>query len=133
MNVPATSELRYIELKSAAQSGRAWIARVLLSRSGRTVYFNGRALRRARGGGIRGNHFDTRTGEEYWISGVKRDGRDRHWAEGGVVRVDAAVVAEYLALVGREKLDPRSHVVTHDIAPTDPADFVDEENAPLDP
>jgi hypothetical protein len=127
------TELRYIELKSdALHSGPAWIARVQFSRSGRTVYFNGRALKRALGGGVRGNHIDTRTREEYWISGVKRNGEDRHPAGDGVVAVDAAIVDEYLAHVGRDRLNPRSHVITHDITPTDPTDFVDEENAPLD-
>ena len=124
--------LRYIELKSGARDrGPAWIARVQFSRSGQTVYFNGRALMRTKGG-ILGNHFDTRTREEYWVSGVKRNGEDRHWAGGGVVAVDAAVVDEYLALVGREQLDPRRYVITYDIAATDPADFVEERNAPLE-
>ena len=42
--------LRYIELKSGhGDSGPAWIARVTLSRSGRTVYFNGQALKQAGG------------------------------------------------------------------------------------
>ena len=42
--------LRYIELKSGYNDdGPAWIGYVKLSRSGRTVYFNGRALKQGTG------------------------------------------------------------------------------------
>lgn len=47
--------IKYIELKTGHNdSGPAWVARVKLSRSGRTVYFNGKALKRAHGGGVCG-------------------------------------------------------------------------------
>ena len=43
--------LKYIELKSGYNGdGPAWIARVKMSQSGRTVYFNGRALKQGSGG-----------------------------------------------------------------------------------
>jgi hypothetical protein len=65
--------LRYIELKTGyTDNGPAWIARVKLSKSGRTIYFNGKALKRVAGGGISGNHYDIQTGHEYWVSGVKK-------------------------------------------------------------
>jgi hypothetical protein len=60
--------------------------------------FNGKALPRARKGGISGNHFDVETGEEYRVSGVKKDGTDRHWAGAGKVASEASAVANYLAL-----------------------------------
>jgi len=79
--------IRYIELKTGYNdNGPAWIGRVQVSRSGQTVYFNGRAFKR-RGGGASGNHFDVETGDNYWISGVKKDGRDRHWAGSGKSRL----------------------------------------------
>jgi hypothetical protein len=69
------SMLRYIELKSGhGDSGPAWIGRVKLSRSKTTVCFNGRALKKANGGGISGNYFDLESGEEFWISGIKKNG-----------------------------------------------------------
>ena len=93
--------LKYIELKNgAANSGPAWIAEVRLSKSGRCVYFNNRALKRAKGGGIAGNHIDLESGEEYWVSGVKKDGCDRHWAGSGIVWIEAGAVGEYLRLCG---------------------------------
>ena len=48
--------LKYIELKAGHSDNRpAWIARVKLSKTGRTVYFGAKALRRATGRGISGN------------------------------------------------------------------------------
>ena len=114
------SRLMYVELKSGyGDDGPAWIGNVRLSKSGRTVYFNGRALKRSGGQGIQGNHYDLETGEEYWVSGVKKDGSDRHWAGSGKIRIDARVVAEYLAAVGRRRLDTKRFEVCTDIVDTD--------------
>jgi len=33
--------------------------------------------------GVAGNHVDQGTGEEYWVSGVKKDGTDRHGQDRG--------------------------------------------------
>ena len=86
----------YVELKSGAgDCGPARIGRVSFSKTGRTVYYNGKQLQAATGGGIRGNYFDVQTGDEYWVSGPKRDGTDRHWAGGGTVNIDADVAEEY--------------------------------------
>jgi hypothetical protein len=87
----------FVELKSGDDRGPAWIGRVRYSKSGRTVVYRGRTLRRSRG--ISGNHVDTATGEEFWISGVKKNGQDRHWAGAGPVDVDSDVLDEYLAMV----------------------------------
>ena len=122
--------LKYIELKTGYNdNGPAWIGRVKSSKSGRTLYFNGRALKQ--GAGIAGNYFDLMTGEEFWISGVKQDSENRHWAGSGKVLVEATAVEEYLAAVGRTELDKSRFVVTQEIRETDPADFVDVENRQL--
>jgi hypothetical protein len=39
------------------------------------------------------------TGEEYWVSGVKRNGEDRHWAGSGPVVVDDDAREEYERLM----------------------------------
>lgn len=123
--------LRYIELKSGhGDAGPAWIGRVRMSRTRRTVYFNGRALKR--GSGIAGNYYDLETGEEYWISGVKKNGQDRHWAGGGTVWIEAGVVDEYLSLVDAAELDLTRLEVIPSLPETDPAGFVGLENASLD-
>ena len=104
--------LRYIELKTGiGDNGPAWVARVTLSRSGRTVYFNGRALKRAVRGGIVGNHYDLAAHDWYWVSGVKKNGLDRHWAGSGKIAIEAPAVQEYLALVGKRELDARRFTV----------------------
>jgi hypothetical protein len=64
------------------------------------VYYRGKQLERIPGGGIAGNHVDTETGEEYWVSGVKRDGQDRHWAGSGNVEIDEDAADEYRRVVG---------------------------------
>lgn len=121
--------LRYLELKSGfGDSGPAWIGRVTLSRSKTTVYFNGRALKKAKGGGVSGNYFDIETGEEYWVSGVKKNGGDRHWAGSGPVLVEQDTVEEYLLVRGITELDPKYYVVTDAIAQTDIDKFRKIEN-----
>jgi hypothetical protein len=121
--------LRYVELKSGfSDNGPAWIARVSMSRSGTTIYFDGRALKRVKGGGISSNFVDLESGERFWISGVKKTGEDRHWAGSGRVLVERTVVDEYLALRGIESLDPKRYAITDDVRPTDIQKFVELEN-----
>jgi hypothetical protein len=91
----------YVELKSGhSNDGPAWIGRVRFSKSGQSIYYRDKRLQRITGGGIQGNYVDADTGEEYWVSGVKRDREDRHWVGSGNVHIDEDVREEYLALVG---------------------------------
>lgn len=121
--------LKYIELKTGfSDNGPAWIARVTESRSGRTVYFNGQALKRSTKSGFSSNHYDLETGAEYWVSGVKKDGQDRHWAGSGKISIERSAVPEYLAFIGRAELDATRFVVVADLPPTDPARFLAREN-----
>lgn len=124
--------LKYIELKTGyADNGPAWVARVKVSKSGRTVYFDGKALKRANRGGISGNHYDLQTGEEYWVSGVKKSGLDRHWAGSGVVWIEASAVTEYLRVTGAVELDRSRFEVIADLEEPDPAKFAALEHAKL--
>ena len=117
-------ELKYIELKSGfGDTGPAWIGMVEYSKSGRTVYFNGRALKNINAMGREGgNHYDIETDEEYWVSGVKKDGTDRHWAGGGKIMIDRNVVELYLSKVNFNSLDKNQFELT-DIKPTDKQKF----------
>ena len=100
-----TGELKYIELKSGySDDGPAWIGYVRSSKSGRTVYFNDRAYQPLRGG--RGSYFDVESGEEYWISGIKRRGSNRHPCGRGKIVVDRRAVGELLAIKGWSELPP---------------------------
>jgi len=86
----------YIENKDGDIDGvDARIGWVTFSKSGRSVYYRGKTLKRAKGGGIVGNHFDEETGEEYWVSGIKKRGTNTHWAESASVEVDEDAMEEY--------------------------------------
>ena len=115
--------LRYIELKSGhSDNGPAWIGYVTSSKTGRTLYFNGRGLMKLKGqrrGESGGNYVDMETGESFWVSGVKKDGKDRHWAGSGKVLVEAKALSEYLKVIGVKTLDGSRCEVTNVIRQTD--------------
>lgn len=91
-----SSRIMYIELKSGhGDCGPARIGRVYFSKSGRTLRYSGKSFQSCKGGGNGANYFDTETGDEYWISGPKRNGQDRHWAGGGPIEIDSDVTEEY--------------------------------------
>jgi hypothetical protein len=126
--------LKYIELKSGhADNGPAWVARVKMSKSGRTVYFSGKALKRAIRGGVSGNHYDIETRGEYWVSGIKKRGLDRHWAGSGIVSIEAAAVPEYLHLIGADELDMARFRIIADLEEPNPSKFTAVENEKLRP
>ena len=67
------AELKYIELRSGFGDTRSeWIGMVEFSKSGRTFYFNGKSLKNSNAQGFAGNYYDIESGEEYWISGIKK-------------------------------------------------------------
>jgi hypothetical protein len=85
----------YIEDKSTGLTGPARIGRVTFSKSGRTVYYHGKAFQSLRGHGFKANFFDTETGQHFWISGPRHDGADRLYAGGTPVEIDDDVRHEY--------------------------------------
>ena len=122
--------IKYIELKTGhSDNGPAWIARIAVSRSGQTIYFSDKALRKGGGQLVSGNYFDISNGDEYWVSGVKKKGGDRHGAASGNVAIEASVVAEYLEEAGVAVL-PSRIIVVQDLPAPDPGRFVGLENAP---
>lgn len=98
--------LKYIEKKSGhSDNGPAWIAYCKESKTGQTLYFKGMAFKRLGGHGVAGNYREVSTGDEYWISGPKKDGKDRHWAGSGKILIQSTAVSEYLELRGIAKLE----------------------------
>ena len=88
--------IMYIENKDGDIDGvPARIGWVTFSKSGLSVYYRGKTLKRSKGGGIAGNHFDENTGEEYWISGIKKRGSNTHYAESTSVLIDEDALEEY--------------------------------------
>lgn len=66
-----------------------WVVFVL--KSGKTIYFDGKAFQSLNGMGINANYFDLENGDEYWISGVKKDMSDRYKFSGGKVFVEKRI------------------------------------------
>jgi len=107
----------YMEQKTGTNAGEARIGRVRFSRSGRTLYYRDKVFQPVGGDGIYGNYYgyERQTFEnwvnaplepgrnwipgflgEFWISGPKSNGQDRHPLEQqGPVVVDEDVAKEY--------------------------------------
>ncbi len=92
------SRIMYIELKQADHNdnGPARIGRVTFSKTGRTIYYKGKAFQSLKGTVICWNYFDIESRVVYWISGPKKNGEDRHSAGSGNVEIDEDVREEYL-------------------------------------
>lgn len=99
------SRIMYIESKGGGLTGPARIGRVTFSRSGATLHYKGKAFRSLKGLGFKANYDDVETGEHYWISGPRRDGRDALYPTHVAPEIDEDVRDEYLrdirGLVGR--------------------------------
>lgn len=92
------SRIMYIEYKGEGLVGPARIGRVTFSKSGRTLYYRGRTFQSLKGGGAgKSNYFEVETGEEYWISGCREDGRDALYNTD--VEIDEDVRVEYWSTI----------------------------------
>ena len=101
----------YIESKAEGLNGPARIGRVTFNRTGRTLYYKGKSFQSLKGSGFKANYRETETGEQYWISGPRRDGLDRLYGKSAlVVEIDEDVREEYWNEI-RKKPDhtTRSH------------------------
>ncbi len=87
----------YIERKAEGLSGDARIGRVSFSKTGRTLYYGGMTFQSLKGAGFKANFFDVENGEQYWISGCRRDGADRLYGEALPIEIDEDVREEYWA------------------------------------
>lgn len=106
----------YIEqVTRGDHKGPAWISYVRLSKSGQTVYFSGRALKKYE----RGMYSDVQTGERYWITGVKKRGTNRHWAGSGKILVSADAVEELKSTKNAEHLQESQYEVVEQPETTD--------------
>lgn len=119
----------YIENKADLHGrGEAWIGKVEFSKTRQTVYFNNQAFKKMETGGSSGNYYDLETGNEFWISGVKKNGQDRHWSGGGKVNIDEQVIEEYLSIVNLKELDKSNFEIVN-IQKTDISKFSEIENS----
>jgi hypothetical protein len=85
----------YIESKVDGLEGPARIGRVTFSKTGATIYYRGKEFRSLKGRGFKANYYDVQTGEQYWISGPRRDGEDQLYGGDRGVEIDEDVREEY--------------------------------------
>jgi hypothetical protein len=89
------SRIMYIENKANGLTGPARIGRVEFSKTGKTIYYQGRTFQSLKGRGFKANFYDTASGEEYWISGPRKDGADSLYGGRDVVEIDPDARLEY--------------------------------------
>lgn len=118
-------EIKYIELKrnESNHNGFACIGLVSFSKSGKTIYFDAKGFQSLNGTGISGNYFDIETGDEYWISGVKKNMSDRHMFENGKIFIEKRILNEYLKIIGKNEL-PKSGYELIDVRTEKPIEHV---------
>ncbi len=90
------SRIMYIENKSEGLQGDARIGRVYFSKTKKTLYYRGQKFQSLKGRGFKANYFDIDTGDEYWISGPRKDGNNRLYGGNLGVEIDEDVRDEYL-------------------------------------
>lgn len=90
------TRIMYIEKKDGI-NGPGRIGRVTFSKSGRSIYYQGRTFASLRGDGFLENYYDVESGVKYWISGCKKDGTDRLYP--GIIEIDEDVQEEYWILI----------------------------------
>src|SRR5262245_24995567 len=89
----------YIENKAGGLDGEGRIGWVELSRTGRSYRYRGRTLLKTKGGN-KDNCIDEENGDEYWVSGPRRNGADKLY--GGVVQIDEDARVEYWTAIREE-------------------------------
>ena len=93
---PPKTRVMYIESKSGGLNGPARIGRVTFSKTGKSITYRGRTFQSLKGRGFKANYFDVETREEFWISGPRKDGRDRLYPESTrAIEIDDDVAEEY--------------------------------------
>lgn len=93
------TRIMYIECKAGNLTGPARIGRVTYSKTGATLHYRGQEFRSLKGAGFKANYYDVNTGDEYWISGPRRDGRDALYVTNVATEIDADVSDEYWAKI----------------------------------
>ena len=94
--------IMYIECKAGALTGEGRIGRVTFSQTGRTLYYHGQKFQSLKGAGFKSNFYDVDTGEDYWISGPKRDGGDALYGGSTPIEIDDDVRDEYWRNIRRQ-------------------------------
>lgn len=103
------SRIMYIEFKGDGLSGSARIGRVTFSKSGKSVYYGSKRFETLSGQGYKSNYFEVESGEEYWITGCKKNGGDRLYP--GTVEIDEEVLEEYWTEIRNQPESKRQRTI----------------------
>ena len=95
------ARIMYIECKAGSLTGPARIGRVKYSETGSTIYYGGKEFRSLKGAGFKANYYDVETGDEYWISGPRKDGNDALYATNIATEIDPDVSDAYWTQIGK--------------------------------
>ena len=87
------TRIMYIEEKVDGIVGPARVGRVTYSKKVRSLNYKGRRFYSLGGRGFKANFCDSETGQQYWISGCKKDGTDALYST--TVEIDDDVREEY--------------------------------------
>jgi len=93
------SRIMYIEDKSSGLEGDARIGRVYFSKTGKTLYYRGLIFQSLKGSGFKANYFEVESGNQFWISGPRKDKNDRLYGGNRGVEIDDDVREEYEAYI----------------------------------
>jgi hypothetical protein len=94
--------IMYIESKGGGLTGPARIGRVSFSKTGKTIYYQGKTFKSLKGAGFKSNYFEVESGEPYWISGPKRNGQDTLYASSIPIPIDENVRENYWSEIRRQ-------------------------------
>lgn len=97
------SRIMYLEDKSNGLEGDARIGRVYFSKTGKTLYYQGRRFQSMKGDGFKSNFYDMDNGDEFWISGPRKDRNDRLYGGSRGVEIDEDIKEEYFKLINGSK------------------------------
>jgi hypothetical protein len=89
------SRIMYIERKAGNLNGKARIGRINFSNTGKTNYYNDLTFQSLKGSGFKANYICLETEEVYWISGCKKDGKERLYGERLPIEIDDDIRLEY--------------------------------------
>jgi hypothetical protein len=101
------NRIMYIEAKSGGLTVPARIGRLTASKTGATLYYQGKSFQSLKGTGFKSNYFDVETGDHYWISGPRRDGRDALYPTNIQLGIDADVAHEYWTKIRQQPMSRR--------------------------
>jgi hypothetical protein len=105
------TRIMYIESKAEGLVGPARIGRVYFNKTGCTLRYAEEEFQSLKGSGFKSNYYEINTGDQYWISGPRRDGADRLYVSNIPVEIDEEVREEYWTMI-RKKPEYKDRRIT---------------------